>query len=483
MACSLKILGVVGQTKGGVLVGIKIYGSANGCDEVNINVICASRSRVATSKVTDNAWSVVLTPLDPREEPCQCNSSITVVVECVSGQCKDEFEGILNCVEVNSCPDVMIVPPDPIDPNSKCGAGGTRTVTGSVTVAPDASNPVGASVSVDGTVVASHPVTATPYTMTFSVSVGPGTHTIKVTTTDPGCGTVSVSFPVPKCPGTETCPKVELQSVKQGDCRGSLRTATVTVLVTPVSGVVDASLMHGAKTLDGSTGNVAPFTLSGTDTFSSGGDSVTVNVTNPPGCPPTTLAINVDKCQGEQPPPPPPDSGGGDDGDGSGGCLFGRIIVALLFGTALFLFLVGICVPGAGTYFLIAAAASAVAGGIAFALWWLFCGTKCGALLIMWQILMIGAWVSAFLATCCPLAIILAILLGTAATGLFAGWISSCKPSPCKVFSELLWVYVTVVGTVFAYLTKVVPCGLPAIPATTAGIAAVLAVLVKKYCK
>ena len=211
---------------------------------------------------------------------------------------------------------------------------------------------------------------------------------------------------------------------------------------------------------------------------------MTVTVTNPTGCPPTSLTINAAPCpKGDQPLTPPGSEGSDDDGGGGGGCLIGRTFVALLLASALFMLLVGLCVPGAAPSALIAAAALAIAGGVAFGIWWFLCGSKCAALLIMWQVTMIGAWVSAFLATCCLPSLILAIVLGVAALGLFTGWITTCKPKKCKIFSELLWVYVAAIGTIFAYLTKLAPCGLPTIPLITAAIAAALAIAIAATCK
>jgi hypothetical protein len=52
-----------------------------------------------------------------------------------------------------------------------------------------------------------------------------------------------------------------------------------------------------------------------------------------------------------------------------------------------------------------------------------------------------------------------------------------------RVSTELLWVLSTVVGTVFTYLTALVPCGLPAVPAAASTIAAGLAITAAIACK
>lgn len=482
MACTLKIAPPVGLTTStGTLTGIKIFGSATNCDQVTIAVKCDGATRQFSAKVIDSAWSIIVPPGAPDEHPCQCNSSIVVEAGCQGGGCEDKYVGTLTCEIISNCPD-LTTSVDPIDKDSKCDPGGKRTVTGSVIVAPDPSKAVGATVLIGTTVVASHPDTTTPYTLNFSTPLPPGTYSVTVKL-DSGCGSSSTPFTVPTCPGSEACPKVGTPIVKEGDCRDGKRIATVTVPVTPGGGLTSATLMHGGTTLDSATGKTGPFDLSGTDTFSPS-DSVVVNVSSPTSCPPTSVSISVKPCQPSTPTPTPPGGSSGNNGDdGSGGCLIGRVVVALLLGTALFLALVGFCVPGAGTAFLIAAAAAAAAGAIAFALWWLLCGSKCGALLISWQITMIGAWVSAFLAACCPAALVLAIALGASALGLFTAWIKACSPSKCKIFSELLWVYVTVVGTVFAYLTKFVPCGLVVIPTIAGTIAAGIAIAVAGYCK
>ncbi len=482
MACQIKILGVVGQKKSGALVGIKVVGSASNCDIVIVTITCEGSRQQFQAKVIDGAWSVTAPPGDPNGRPCLCDEKIEVAAECLSHQCQDMFTGILPCEDVTTCPDIF-VDITPIDADSKCDAGGMRVVSGTVAVSPDPSKPVGVTITLDGSPVASHPATTTAYTLTFSVPLGPGTHVLKVVPSDPGCGSFGQSIKVPACPGTESCPKAEIDHIDESDCRGTKRVAKVFVNVTPQGGPTDVQLLHGSNTIDSATAQVTPFVLSGADTFTPGGDTVTVNVTKPGNCPPLTLNVNVSPCpEGGQ--PGPGGSNGGDDGDdGSGGCLIGRVLVALLLATALFLTLVGFCVPGSAPAVLIAAAAFAAAGAIAFGLWWLFCGSRCGALLILWQISMIGAWVSAFLASCCPAALLTAIGLGVAALAIFFSWLTACKPSSCKLTSELLWVYVTAIGTIFAYLTKLAPCGLPAVPSLAAVIAAVLAVAVGVACK
>jgi hypothetical protein len=470
VACFVKILKVVGQTKGGVLVAIKIVGSADpNCGAIDITVLCDGLPRSFTASVTEGAWSITFPPGDPREHPCQCGSPIDVRAICLPAGCKDTWSGVLDCQEISPCPSISF-DSDPVDKDSRCDPGGTRTVTGSVIVAPDPSNPVGATVYIDAVAVSSHPPSTSPYTINYSAPMTPGKHSVMVTPTDPACGSSSNIITVPPCPGSEACPKVELVKVTPGDCRDTKRLATVVVKVTPVSGPTGAELLHGKSLDKGSSGG--PFTLTGTDEFSPGGDPVTVTVTAPPGCPPTSLIVKVDPCPGTT----GGGDGGGDDGGDDGGCIVGRIFVALLLAAALFLTLIGLCVPGAGTAFLIAAGAAAAAGAIAFGLWWLLCGTKCGALMLAWEIPMIGAWVCGFLATCCPLALALAIGLGAAAAGLFALWLSQCKPSKCRILFELLWVFVSALAPIFLYLAKVALCGYPPIPLIAGGIAAALGI-------
>ena len=379
---------------------------------------------------------------------------------------------------MNPCPDVLTTV-NAVDPNSKCDPGGHRTVTGSVTVSPDPTNPMGATIKMDGSVIGSHAAASTPYTIPFSVPLLPGGHTLTVTPSGVGCGAASTAITVPKCPGTEACPVAEI-AVEPGACERGKRSAKVTVSVTPGS-PTDANLTHGTQS-DSKVAQVTPFTLTITDYFTTGGDAVVLNVTKPSGCPPTSLPVMLEPCPPDQGPGPGPGGGQGGDNDddgGGGGCLIGRVFVALLMASALFMALVGFCIAPA---MLVVAAGLAIAAAAAFALWWWLCGTKCSALLLMWQVMMIGGWVCAFLATCCPIALILALALGAASMGLFAGWITSCKPNKCKIFSELLWVYVAAIGTIFAYLTSLAPCGLLVIPAITASIAAGLAIAVAATC-
>ena len=482
-SCSISILKVVGlTTASGDLVEINIFGSASFCDEVDVTFRCNGGTSNFSSKVSDHAWSILIPAADFVVRPCPCGSDIEVTAVCVSGGCSDKFTGKLICQNISNCPNVSQTLND-VDSKSDCGPGGTRTFTASITVAPDPSNPVATTVTIDGATVGGHPATTTPYTLNVSASLTPGSHTLAYTLS-PGCGSNTTSFTMPNCPPGEGCPKVELQSVKPGDCKAGKRVASVTVLVTPAGGITDAQLIHGSTTLDSQTGMTGPFTLSGTDSFSPAGDSVTVNISTPQGCPPVSLPVKVDPCPGDPPPTGggPGDSGGDDNGGGSWGCLFGRAAAEVLLASALFLTLVGLCIPGAAPAVLIAAAATAAAGVVAFVLWWLFCGDKCGAILITWQITMIGALVCWFLSTCCPAASLLAIGLGIAALALFVAWLKTCKPSKCRIGLELLWVFAAGAGTIFAYGAKFAPCGLSIVPKIAAAIAAVLTIVSGKEC-
>ena len=150
-----------------------------------------------------------------------------------------------------------------------------------------------------------------------------------------------------------------------------------------------------------------------------------------------------------------------DSDDGSGGCIIGRIAVVLLFAAAIFLTLLGLCIPSpANTPFLVAAGIAWAAAAIAMAIWAAFCGSRCGALLIGWQSALFGAWLAAYMVTCCPQAIVVLIVLATSAIGLFTLWVARCRPSACRIFVELLWVTAVPVAMVLSGLQVVLPCGL-----------------------
>jgi hypothetical protein len=365
-----------------------------------------------------------------------------------NGECEDTFSGSLLCAPVSQCPSGLV---SVDDPSADC-KGGLRTVTGEIFVIPDPSKSIGITVLIDGKPVGVHGPSATNYSVPFIVTLGPGNHTLTYTFTDPTCTTgLPWLIKVRPCEG---CPTITFKTA-EGPCKDGKREVTVSAAI-PDQGVVnDAKLLHGTNLLDQASQSGA-ITLTGKDLFPGGTNSVSVETSQPPECKPTSFSFPVTPCQDSR---SGGDGGDGEIDDGGGGCILGRIAVVLLFATALFLTILGLCVPPPATAVLIAAAAAWVVAGIAFAIWYRFCGSPCGALLVLWQSFLIGMWLALFLWVCCPAAVIATLAFGAIAAGLFTTWVLKCKPTPCRIFVELAWVTAVPVATMFAVLDKIIPCG------------------------
>jgi hypothetical protein len=461
MACTIVVTGVTGVTIAGKLDHIFVFGTATDCDLVEVTIECTMRKTVE-AKVQGGAW---VASFPAAETGCACGSIITVSAECVSGQCRvPPTKYTLLCQEqTNNCPQVFDKPLEISD----CNKDGTRTVSFFYQFILQGM-PVGATLLVDGVVEGSVPVMPPPaatYVLTYSTNLLPGPHSVAYVFDPSACASHTTNFVVPPCPPPGDCPKITFEEPRfESDCRDGSRSVRVTATVEPQGAPVDAKLVGaGGTVLDAPPpGQIAKFPLSGVQNLPNGTTTISVVVTAPPGCPGRSQQVQVD-CP---PPPKPtggPSGGGSDDGDGDGGgCFFGRVLIVMLFATALFLLIIGICL--AMPYLLIAAAVAAVVAGIAFALWWAFCGSKCAALLLTWQVAAIGAVVAAFLILCCPWVIFVAIGLGLAALAGFYGWIKVCHPSACKVLFELLWLFVTPVPFILKPLSTLAPCGTPGVP-------------------
>jgi hypothetical protein len=458
MSCTVKILApVLGYTDAsGNLVSLVISGTASNCDLVLITIDCDGPRQNATAKVSDGVWSTTI-PLIPRESQCDCDKSINIHVQCISGECRDDFSGSLQCLPQSQCPNAYS-DVDLIDSTEKC-VGGKRMVTGKVVVAPTSAKPVGTTVKIDGTVVGTHGISATPYPVPFTATLSAGSHMLTWEFSDPSCSGAGQTIKVPACEG---CPNIEVETT-EGPCRDGKRTVTVMATIPDQGVAVAAAIIHGGKKIaqDSQTG---AYTLTGSDDFPGGTNTVTVEISQPAGCQPTSTTFNVTPCDDRPPsgstPPGPGSNGGDDDGDGSGGCIIGRIAVVLLFAAAIFLTLLALCLPPPATAIAVAAAVAWVVAGVAMAIWAAFCGSRCGTYLITWQSSLFGAWLAAYMVTCCPLAVVALIALGASASAFFALWVQSCKPSLCRVFLELLWVTAVPVATVLAGLSVLLPCGL-----------------------
>lgn len=467
MACDVVITGVQGVTIGGKLDHIVVFGTATNCDLVEVTVNCGIKKTLG-AKVQSGAWAAFF---PSAETGCECSKTISVYAECIAGGCHDGPRSFtLLCQEQSNCPLVIAKAPKISD----CNKDGTRTVSFFYQFVPQGT-PVGAKLLVDGVVEDTAAPTTGTYVLSYATTLAPGSHTVAYVFDPMNCGGNSTQFDVDPCPLPGGCPKITFEDPRfESDCRDGSRSVRVTAKIEPQDDPVDAKLVGaGGVVLDSATGQVAPFTLSGVQNLPNGATTVNVVVTAPQGCPGKSLTVTVD-CPGSPPPPPPPSGGDDSDGDG-GGCFFGRVAIVLLFATALFLLLIGICLvlPWA----LIAAAVAAVVAAIAFALWWAFCGSKCAALLLLWQVAAVGAVVAAFLVGCCPWSIFVAIGLGLAALAGFFGWIQVCRPSKCKVLFELLWVFVTPVPLILKPLSTIAPCGIPGVPAWVGLVAAVIAVV------
>lgn len=470
MACEIAINDVFGVTIGGILDHIIVVGTALNCDQVNLTISCSTRKTVG-AKVSAGVWAA---KIPAAETGCECGSTITISGECISGQCRIEPASYtLLCQEQSNCPLVSAKAPKIGD----CNKDGTRSVTFFYQIYPQGV-PVGASLLVDGVPKDSSAPSISTYVLSYSTTLSPGPHVVTYIFDPKNCGGQNYSFDVDPCPLPGGCPKIEFDDpVFESECRDGSRSVRITAKIEPQGAPTDAKLVGaGGTILQAMTGQVAPFKLSGVANFSSGSTTVSVVVDAPAGCPGKTQTVSVD-C-GETPRPRPPNND--DDGGGDGWCFFGRVAIVLLFAAALFLLLVGLCLvlPWA----LIAAAVAAIVAALAFALWWAFCGSKCAALLIGWQILAVGAAVAAFLSGCCLPSIFIAIGLALGALAGFFGWIQVCRPSACKSLFELLWVFITPVPLILKPLSAIAPCGLPAVPTWIGVAAAALALLWGVLC-
>jgi hypothetical protein len=240
-------------------------------------------------------------------------------------------------------------------------------------------------------------------------------------------------------------------------------------------------MLHAGKKIGQDSKNGA-FTLTGADVFPGGLNTVSVTLSpQRPGCDPSSTTFRVEPCDpgdGQQ----NPAVSHPDDGDESGGCIFGRIAVTLLFATAIFLTLLAICLFSFPLW--IAAGVAWVLAFIVLGLWSAFCGTRCGSMLISWQSALLGAWLAAYMMGCCPWAVVALIALAAAAASFFALWVAQCRPTSCRVIVELLWVTAVPAAMMLAVLAKLLPCGiLTGVLTVNSVVAAALTVAVLPACK
>jgi PKD domain len=192
-----------------------------------------------------------------------------------------------------------------------------------------------------------------------------------------------------------------------------------------------------------------------------------------PQCGTTTAStpVNVPRC----PPPPPPEK------PESFSCIGLRWLIVLTFIFAFLSLFIGLCIPGAGTGFLIAAGGLAIAGAILLVIWLLICPQPCAwGLLLSWEILL-GAGIGAlYLAPCCPQLWIIGAVAVLAAVGLLAAWVRQCNETRCDVIRELLLVIVAVIIPVFGWVRNIpllALCVSPVLDTILAALAGVLGAL------
>jgi hypothetical protein len=117
---------------------------------------------------------------------------------------------------------------------------------------------------------------------------------------------------------------------------------------------------------------------------------------------------------------------------------------------------ISICVPGAGTGWLLAAGAFALAAAILTALWLIFCDQPClWGLLFAWEV-GLGAGIGAlYFARCCPILWAVGAGLILSSIGLMLGWAKRCGQSRCDVLRELLVVFIGVIIPVLGYIFNI----------------------------
>jgi hypothetical protein len=481
MACQIEIFPVVKAftNTAGEIVSILVSGKASGCSTVTIEIICNQTSVTDAAPVLNGLWTKVISAqggVQLRPFVCNCENVVAIVVNANNGECSRVIQGVMSCEGLSQCPTVYS-DIDYIDANQPC-KNGKRTVTGSLVVVPNAARPVGITVLLEGTgQVGSHAPSGTIYSVPISGDAAPGKPLLSWEFSDPSCPGSGQKVPVPPCAG---CPQVE-HSTTDGECNGENRQVTVSVTIPDIGVPVSAVLRRDANVLDQKTGATGTVTLTGIDSFAAGKiGTVTLEMSDPPGCLFAPIIFPVTPCPGQ------PTHSDPSEGDGSPWCLLGRIAVVLLFAAAICLTLLALCIPPpANATIIVAAGAAWLVAAVALAVWYALCGNGCGALLVTWESALFGAWLAAYMVTCCPTATVAVIGLAALAAVLFIAWVTSknCQPTACRVFAELMWVSAVPVATMFSYVGKVFPCGVVSgVQAANEAVVAALATLLVAYC-
>lgn len=299
------------------------------------------------------------------------------------------------------------------------------------------------SVTVTAEVIATGTVTAElqhPLGVVLDTASGSGTLTLSHTGSYPGgtsqtfhvvitspttCGESEVTVDIPAC----VCPDISFIT-STGDCRGDSRPVTITAELS-AAGLYTAELQGPGGLLDTVSGTGTQ-TLTATANFPGGtSQTFTVVVTSPAGCDGQSITVDVPACGGDD----------DDDGDGSFGCLFGRIIIAAAGAIALLALILALCVPAAATALLIVAAAFAALAIVVMIFWLIFCDAPCRWAVLLGGQVLLGAGIGALIfSACCPWVFWVGLIMALIGLGLLFLWRALCDISFCDLAKEITYV-------------------------------------------
>jgi hypothetical protein len=290
----------------------------------------------------------------------------------------------------------------------------------------------------------------------------------------PGCNlTASSGFTLSACsPVGSGCPTITTPTATVSGCVGANSTASVTLnsavtpstpvnwMVTTPGGTPFTKTTALATTTDGvadgpwtntTTGINGPLDLSATGSY-----AVTVSATGPnipPNCQPSApQGFTVPACV---------KNGNGN----SWGCFIARLLIAFLFGAAISILMIGLCIWRTTGVVYVMYAALGVAGvltlaALALLALWLYlvhrkiCKGVCAwGLLTLGQAFIVAGWTIAAFGNCCQWWLLLAgvahIVVGFL---MLLRWRSQCKISWCDMWAECLSV---MIGSVLAALNAI----------------------------
>ncbi len=155
MECTLTITGVTGITTGGTLTSIVVAGESTNCTSVNVQIQSQPQPTVQVDTST-SPWTWTVTS-QTVPEGCACGKEISVAAECdqKGESCKTSVSEVLNCIPVETCPNVTFMPTINPVPNSP----GNYTVT--VTATLNSSSAYTAEL-VEGAIILDGPISPLP---------------------------------------------------------------------------------------------------------------------------------------------------------------------------------------------------------------------------------------------------------------------------------------------------------------------------------